>query len=1831
MMLSIIILIGILGQSGLQTVSKDTNCNECGRNHYSTHKYSKDIERYFSNTVIVLDTYEKEALNKALYALQGLGFEVRHVLPPDIVIGYFFGNVKMLTNLPFVEKVYQNFVPTDEVARLDKSRRELINAWNNLTQKYQKKKAVDVQVVQEPRPLINDVFPSIKQLMDEGKIEPKALSASDQFTSEYMIGSVTVGIIFMESSGSDENWTSSQESKVIEEIMEATDWLASTGNAINAMIYWEYDIHYKVPTDHEPIQEKHVPRYEWGSWKFTWINDALNYLGYGNGWKGMYDYLNDIRKEHETDWAYMVFVVDNENDDDYMFKDGVYSYSFSGGPCAVITYYNGSYWGPERLNEVFTHETGHIFYALDEYEGSGCSCTEKSGYLKVENGNCFECGPPFEQCIYQVGIGYCPTCLCSYTLGQIGWRDSDGDGALDPVDMNTGVSAYIQGVNPGDRIKIYNIGGGFVKFIAATPENTTTNGGNTFLIWDGTDYNGKICAQGNYFALINDVTSIGISLGPDNSPPYFYNLERTAEREFRYQLKDDDSYGDYVIIESQRVNYTEYWSEDFPEITRILNGELQCVNKSYLYTIGPSELPKGFYKIKLLAWDAGGNSATEWFGMLVGDYVDRFIDWRLNGWEIYSGSGGMSADWGYLETYLIEPGANPLSFGILFPEGPLDMNIPSSKRYLSFKIKDDNAFRFYVRVKGTDGNDYYLTYDPDDDLWSQTGTTVKYGIYGIGSEYQDGNWHTVYRDLELDLYRAFGSQTFGQSISHCLDHTKWICIRGDYLIDDIKISAEPPPAVVIDNFQFSSTESPLNHGWFIWDQGGAGANLSYIYDNTLNSQVLRANSAGDGYGFGIEIPDGVDMNISNLLKLLQFRIKNNLGYFRFYVRVYGTDDVVYSVVYEAQDGPNYFDNINNYAVYRIGQEYTNGKWFTITRDVDSDLYNMTGAHIDHIMHIALRGDYFLDDIVLRQTIPVAPTGLAYAIVNTDGLNVNLSWNSVSSAKKYIIYRKDTDDELYHIIGVTPNNSYQDNNVEANNVYQYRVAYVDIIDNESALSLPVTVDLKPPAEVSELEASPVDEHSIALSWVNPPDADLAGIRLLWKTGGYPQGPFDPSATVVNITDCTPNTEYSYTVSGLDANTWYYFAIFTYDDAGNYSSGKTVSTKTDITPPAEVSDLTATLWNPELYRAPGVQPPPQPDYYIILSWTNPTDADFSGVRVQYTAGYGYPEGPFDGSNCYAGNAGGPGASYTLQIGPVSYNTWYYFKVFTYDDVPNYSSGAEIAVKTPEIEWEASPPSGCPTLFVWEDSLFYEDNTILPACEHRPNYVMDYYKLRILPTVDGAGYKISIKEYETEHTWLDYVSLGVIEHPKDIAIGVTNDGKLIPYKNAITPISVLKDDEERVDDVTHENDGKSISCEPGDSIFVDFGEVPAADIYLGIGTLPSEPGMVAPKSPIYVYAHGSDWHLIGAFHPRGKVNFEFIDLPDETGELKLKLIYTGYGELDYMAIVFKEPIELTINKLPLESATHTRLGDIENIVSKPDSCYVQVLPAQEIDLEFGEYPTNCDTGLDFVFISSGFYLIETPYWDKLNAIDVLNSIRDSLSKKAKQELDKALKKFEKSIDTIYWQDEQHLNPSNGKAVFSHDQGGVHHLEKLLEDTNDVSALDMDRIRFCLRSLILKSDEMLALIAVAKFKRSDGEPSKLSILNAILDTAYSLVEKEEYREAIKKFGKVWRLANSFGHGSGAISGIQSIGKPLLCEFYIKPNPARELIEVHYSLTKNTDVRIRIYDISGRFVKEFVHKVHKSGKYVAECNMKDLSQGIYFVQIKVGKSVRAKKLIVVH
>jgi hypothetical protein len=270
-------------------------------------------------------------------------------------------------------------------------------------------------------------------------------------TSEYLAGTVTVSVVFVESNGGSgncspadaqtENWSAARMDSVIAEITQGLGFWTSRPN--RPSLTFVIENRGQRSTSCEPINRP-------SSDDPLWIADALVALGGSGITPANYvaaarAYAHSRRVANGTDWAYSIFVVDSDVDGNGLFGDGTFAYAFLNGPFMVMTYDNNG-WGIGLTNIVVAHESAHIFGALDEYPESNCTTADSWGYLNAPNTSCNVngdtsdisiMGPSNEQTNPAVDVS-------TSARNALGWRNAtSGAGATAVVDVVRTATASI--------------------------------------------------------------------------------------------------------------------------------------------------------------------------------------------------------------------------------------------------------------------------------------------------------------------------------------------------------------------------------------------------------------------------------------------------------------------------------------------------------------------------------------------------------------------------------------------------------------------------------------------------------------------------------------------------------------------------------------------------------------------------------------------------------------------------------------------------------------------------------------------------------------------------------------------------------------------------------------------------------------------------------------------------------------------------------------------------------------------------------------------------------------------------------------------------------------------------------------------------------------------------------------------------------------------------------------------------------------------------------------------------------------------------------------------
>jgi hypothetical protein len=357
--------------------------------------------------------------------------------PPRILIVKVDNNTKeTISKLPVVENVYSGSIQDTKKYQIDDKSSLVIEAWNLRKSKsfrerksrrsdegvswdYHQKSSVEERLgsSSEKKGLGRrgcNIPVEDSNITSEGRVSTRE-AASPINTSQYMIGSVAVGIIIVDGPpGTNAKFSAQEITKIVAEVQEGSNILLNLSPA-GAKLSFIYDIN-TIELNLNPSRVSDEKQ---------WRNPTMSKLGYLPGNAGLYDYLQHLRTNKwpsiTIDWAYIAFFT--------KYAADWFAYASVGGPRLVMQYDNNG-WGPDQIDRVFAHESGHIFGAPDEYSNSNCNTGGSWGYLGVSNCNCEVNNPSSIDCIMKSNS---PS-ICNCSIGHFGWRDTDNNGIPDPID-----------------------------------------------------------------------------------------------------------------------------------------------------------------------------------------------------------------------------------------------------------------------------------------------------------------------------------------------------------------------------------------------------------------------------------------------------------------------------------------------------------------------------------------------------------------------------------------------------------------------------------------------------------------------------------------------------------------------------------------------------------------------------------------------------------------------------------------------------------------------------------------------------------------------------------------------------------------------------------------------------------------------------------------------------------------------------------------------------------------------------------------------------------------------------------------------------------------------------------------------------------------------------------------------------------------------------------------------------------------------------------------------------------------------------------------------------
>lgn len=134
-------------------------------------------------------------------------------------------------------------------------------------------------------------------------------------------------------------------------------------------------------------------------------------------------------------------------------------------------------------------------------------------------------------------------------------------------------------------------------------------------------------------------------------------------------------------------------------------------------------------------------------------------------------------------------------------------------------------------------------------------------------------------------------------------------------------------------------------------------------------------------------------------------------------------------------------------------------------------------------------------------------------------------------------------------------------------------------------------------------------------------------------------------------------------------------------------------------------------------------------------------------------------------------------------------------------------------------------------------------------------------------------------------------------------------------------------------------------------------------------------------------------------------------------------------------------------------------------------------------------------------------------------------------------------------------------------------------------------------------------------------------TLLEGIGFAGYSICELGGVRYYLKGC-----VINGVVYGDTTLTNVQQIGSNVPDKYNLHqnyPNPFNPSTNIKYDLIKSGNIKINVYDISGKEVASLVNQFQNAGTYEVTFNAENLSSGVYFYKLETSDFKDVKRMVI--
>lgn len=397
-------------------------------------------------TLVLVDTESKTELAEARDFITAQGGVVAIVLPPHAILGWINPEVdSRVLGLHHIRSIHRSTVAAPPKGFRDRQTQIAISAFNEIVsgraakrRARESRQEVGPEVGRPgmidcalPHPPVNkdDFIRNLRLLGSEQSVLGIQSTVTPQYfsNSDVMDGSVAVALFLVESSGAVDpdlyTWSQADQDSAYAQVLDGLNWWVEQSRAFNLARPLQFTL-ILYDANNPACRIPYEPVIRSGADAVFWVSQVMSNVGAtaGDVFERVAAFDASLRTQNHTNWAYSMFIAYNPLPARNSFSDGRASWAYLGGPFTVSLFHSFGW----QLSRIATHETGHIFYACDEYFQPGyqvCSCTcAPEVRPNALNGNCQDltCNRNSTDCMMRLN----ESALCPFTVAQIGWTSA---------------------------------------------------------------------------------------------------------------------------------------------------------------------------------------------------------------------------------------------------------------------------------------------------------------------------------------------------------------------------------------------------------------------------------------------------------------------------------------------------------------------------------------------------------------------------------------------------------------------------------------------------------------------------------------------------------------------------------------------------------------------------------------------------------------------------------------------------------------------------------------------------------------------------------------------------------------------------------------------------------------------------------------------------------------------------------------------------------------------------------------------------------------------------------------------------------------------------------------------------------------------------------------------------------------------------------------------------------------------------------------------------------------------------------------------------------------